>query len=108
VIFPEGTMTDGRQVKRFHARLFQPAIDSTAPILPIAIRYKSTDGARSRSAAYIDEDHILGSLVRVLSTRRLLAEVILLAPIETDEQPQRGALAKQAQQLILQAIHSHP
>lgn len=104
VIFPEGTTTDGHQVKRFHARLLQPAIDCQTPLLPIAIRYLSTEGEVARAAAYIGDDHILGSIGRVLSTRKLVAHVHLLAPIETHPTTPRSQLADTAHQRIAQAI----
>lgn len=104
VIFPEGTTTDGRKVKRFHARLFQPAIDCRASLLPIAIRYVSSDGKLTRAAAYIDDDHILGSIGRVLATRKLVAQVHLLETINTQEPTPRNRLADMAQHRISQAI----
>jgi lyso-ornithine lipid O-acyltransferase len=100
VIFPEGTTTDGHTVKRFHARLLQPAIDCQAPLLPIAIRYVTDDGQPARAAAYIDQDHILSSVGRVLSTRKLVAQVHLLETIDTNENTPRRQLADQAQRSI--------
>lgn len=104
VIFPEGTTTDGHKVKRFHARLFQPAIDCRASLLPIAIRYVLADGKLARSAAYIDDDHILGSLGRILATRKLVAQVHLLETINTHEPAPRNQLAGLAQHRISQAL----
>ncbi len=104
VIFPEGTTTDGHKVKRFHARLFQTAIDCRASVRPIAIRYRLPDGRLARSAAYIDNDHILGSIGRILATRRLIAEVYLLDTIDTHESTTRNQLAELAQHRISQVI----
>lgn len=39
LLFPEGTSTDGMQVLRFHASLFEPAVAAGEPITPAAIRY---------------------------------------------------------------------
>jgi len=104
VIFPEGTTTDGHKVNRFHARLFQPAIDCRASLLPIAIRYISHDGKLARTAAYIDDDHILGSIGRVLATRKLFAQVHLLETIDTHEPAPRNQLAELAKHRISQAL----
>lgn len=38
-VFPEGGIHTGRGVKRFHPRLFGPAIRAGAPVVPMAIRY---------------------------------------------------------------------
>ena len=105
VIFPEGTTTNGHKVKRFHPRLFQPAIDCRASLLPIAIRYVSPDGKLTRAAAYIDDDHILASIGRVLATRKLVAQVHLLETIDTNEPTPRNQLADLAQHRISQALH---
>jgi 1-acyl-sn-glycerol-3-phosphate acyltransferase len=37
-IFPEGTTTDGRELRRFHARLYQAAVEARAPIQAVAIK----------------------------------------------------------------------
>ncbi len=38
-VFPEGGIHAGRGIKRFHPRLFGPAIRAGAPVVPMAIRY---------------------------------------------------------------------
>ena len=38
-IFPEGTTTDGTEIKPFHASLFQPALGAGARVVTAAIRY---------------------------------------------------------------------
>lgn len=104
VIFPEGTTSDGRGVKRFHARLFQAAIDCRVPLLPIAIRYLSSDNKPARAAAYIDDEPILGSIGRVLATKKLTARVHLLEPIRIDQPLTRNQSADLAQLRISRAI----
>ncbi|MHB1513358.1 MULTISPECIES: lysophospholipid acyltransferase family protein [Acidiferrobacter] len=39
LLFPEGTSTDGRQVRPFHARLFAAAIEAGCPVQPVVLRY---------------------------------------------------------------------
>ncbi|GJM08692.1 MAG: 1-acyl-sn-glycerol-3-phosphate acyltransferase [Lysobacteraceae bacterium] len=39
-IFPEGKVGPGDQVLKFHARLFQTAIDADIPVQPVAIDYR--------------------------------------------------------------------
>lgn len=40
VIFPEATSSDGSQVLRFKRPLFQAAIDSQRPVLPLCLNYR--------------------------------------------------------------------
>jgi 1-acyl-sn-glycerol-3-phosphate acyltransferase len=39
-IFPEGTTSDGREVRRFFPRLFSAAIETGAPVIPVALCYR--------------------------------------------------------------------
>jgi len=45
VVYPEGTSTDGSQVLKFKALLFQAAIDANVPVVATSIRYDSPDVA---------------------------------------------------------------
>lgn len=85
VVFAEGTTTDGADVLRLHARLIQPALDAQVPIQPIALRFSTEDGVLDRRAAFIDDDHLMGSLWRVLRARVLHVDVHFLEPIDHRE-----------------------
>jgi 1-acyl-sn-glycerol-3-phosphate acyltransferase len=87
VIFPEGTTTVGLEVKRFHARLIQPALDAKAPVQPVALRYVTPDGRVDRRAAYIDDDSLITSLWRVLRAKRIQVRVRFLESIPAQPTP---------------------
>lgn len=89
VIFPEGTTTAGHAVKRFHARLIQPALDAPAPVQPVALRYVTADGALDKRAAYIDDDSLIISLWRILRAKKMQVRVRFLEGIPV--QPTRAA-----------------
>jgi 1-acyl-sn-glycerol-3-phosphate acyltransferase len=78
--FPEGTTTYGDSVGRFHGALFQPAIDSDATVLPVALRYLDGDGRLSVAGAYVGEDSLLRSVWTLLAERSLVAELRFLPP----------------------------
>lgn len=44
VLFPEGTSTDGRDIREFRRSLFQIALNENCPILPVCIKYTHWDG----------------------------------------------------------------
>ena len=46
-IFPEGTTTDGTTLLPFHGSLLQPIVDAEGHVLPVAIRYRTPDGAHT-------------------------------------------------------------
>ncbi|MEJ7931146.1 lysophospholipid acyltransferase family protein [Ramlibacter sp. AN1015] len=67
-IFPEGTTSDGSQLLPFHANLLQAAITAGAPVQPVALAFRdAATGAPSRTAAYIGDDTLVGSLWRTLA-----------------------------------------
>jgi 1-acyl-sn-glycerol-3-phosphate acyltransferase len=105
VIFAEGTTSDGADVRRLHARLIQPALDASVPIQPIALRFCTEDGALDRRVAFIDDDHLIGSIWRVLRARAVHVHVHFLEPIyprkESLTRDQVARIAEQRIRLIL-------
>ena len=51
-IFPEGTTTDGTELKPFHASLFQPALGAGARVVVRGMRYSVRDGSVNLDASY--------------------------------------------------------
>lgn len=91
VFFPEGTTTDGRQVLRFHPRLFAAAADNGVPVQPIALRYSG------EVAPFIGEDDLVSHILRLLKQPRLTVEVSYCVPLSG---LQRETLATHAEQVI--------
>jgi 1-acyl-sn-glycerol-3-phosphate acyltransferase len=75
VVFPEGTTSEGGEVGRFHAALFQAAVDAGVPVQPVAIHYPAADGSPDPAAAFVGEMTFVESLARVLRRRRLDAHL---------------------------------
>ncbi|HVF65793.1 MAG TPA: lysophospholipid acyltransferase family protein [Casimicrobiaceae bacterium] len=101
-VFPEGTTTDGRNVMPFHASLFQPIVDSGGAVLPIALRYRDTDGELSQAAFYGDETFVQ-SLWQLCSERRTTVDVIVCEPIAALGAHRRD-LARRAESAIRTAL----
>jgi 1-acyl-sn-glycerol-3-phosphate acyltransferase len=75
LLFAEGTTTDGN-LKRFHSRLMQSAVDSSAHIQPVAIRYPDPGGSKVHPAAlYIGDMSFFDSTRRLLGARQLEVEI---------------------------------
>lgn len=79
LLFPEGTSTDGT-MRRFHARLFEPAIRSGAPITAASIRYVIDDGTPERELCWFGDDAFGPHLLRSLNTRGFAAHLRLGEP----------------------------
>ncbi|TDF78795.1 1-acyl-sn-glycerol-3-phosphate acyltransferase [Pseudomonas sp. H9] len=102
LIFPEGTTTNGRSLRTFHGRLLASAIDTQAPLQPVALRYRR-DGRIDALAPFIGDDDLLSHLMRLLSHDCGEIEIQLLTPIPSAGK-ERAALAFEAQQAIQVAL----
>ncbi len=65
IVFPEGTSTDGSEVKPFFPAMFQAAIGAEVPVQALAIRYVR-DGERDGLAPFVGDDSFLPHLLRIL------------------------------------------
>jgi 1-acyl-sn-glycerol-3-phosphate acyltransferase len=106
-IFPEGTTSDGSQVRHFHASLLQPAIDAQTPIYPVAIHYHDKHNKPNPDAAYIDEMSFGDSLWKILCSRDLHARVSTTVALSTQTENRR-VLALKAHQHITRALSIAP
>lgn len=102
LIFPEGTTTDGQQVRTFHGRLLTGAIEAGVPLQPVAIRYRR-NGEVDPIAPFIGDDDLLSHLLRLFRAERAVVEIQLLTPIACSGQ-ERNALARSAQHAIMRAL----
>ncbi|WP_436526699.1 lysophospholipid acyltransferase family protein [Actinoplanes sp. HUAS TT8] len=89
--FPEGTTFCGTEHGRFRPALFQAAIDAGAPVVPTSIIYDTTE------TAFIGEDTLVDSLLRVARVRRLTITVITAPALRPMPGADRKALARAAQ-----------
>lgn len=69
LLFPEGTSTDGRGVRAFHARLFAAAIETGSPVQPVSLHYPDRLGFGHSAAPFIGEDTLLQHIWRLLRAR---------------------------------------
>ncbi len=103
-VFPEGTTTDGTELKIFHPSLLQPAVEAAAPVHPTALRYREASGALSRAAPYSGDLSFLGSLRRILREPSIRAEIVFCAPIDSRGFT-RHELARASEQAIAAALN---
>ncbi|MQG91846.1 lysophospholipid acyltransferase family protein [Pseudomonas sp. MN1F] len=102
LIFPEGTTTDGRQLRTFHGRLLAGAIDQGVAVQPVAIQYRR-NGEADPIAPFIGDDDLVSHLMRLFAEPRGEVCIHLLQPLSSTGQ-ERAALAFQAQQAIHMAL----
>ncbi|MCW8922936.1 MAG: 1-acyl-sn-glycerol-3-phosphate acyltransferase [Gammaproteobacteria bacterium] len=98
ILFAEGTTTDGN-IKHFHSRLIQSAIDAGCNIQPIAIRYPHHKQLAHPAAHFIGDMSLGESLANILRAKTLSAEIHFLDVISTGDKS-RGELAREAEGMV--------
>ncbi len=101
-LFPEGTTTDGTEIRPFKSSLIQGAIHANAVIWPIAIRYPRKDGSVNTEIAYAGETTLMESIQQLLLQKQAVVELHFLAPITT---ARLSELDKDRRKLTLQIEH---
>jgi len=109
-VCPEGTTTDGRSLRHFHAALLQPAIDARALVLPVALRFVDGDGAQTDAPIYVGEMSLFESIWRIASTPSMTVE-LRFAPYVNAEGHHRRELTQRvhgviARELGLASVHT--
>ncbi|PKM21849.1 MAG: 1-acyl-sn-glycerol-3-phosphate acyltransferase [Gammaproteobacteria bacterium HGW-Gammaproteobacteria-14] len=75
LVFPEGTTTDGHEVRRFFPQLFVAPVLAGVPVQPVAIRYLDDQGDVDTSLAFIGDDAFEQHLWQLLRRDRIRARV---------------------------------
>jgi 1-acyl-sn-glycerol-3-phosphate acyltransferase len=77
-VFPEGTTWCGIAAGPFRRAVFQAAIDAGAPVRPVAVVLRLPSGERATAAAFVGEQTLWNSLLRVLRLPALDCELTIL------------------------------
>lgn len=76
--FPEATSTDGQQILPFKSNLFQSAILSNTPVIPVAIRYLDNNNEFSSAPGFFGDMSLLECMKNIFVNAPLTAEIIVL------------------------------
>ncbi|MDH5392993.1 MAG: 1-acyl-sn-glycerol-3-phosphate acyltransferase [Gammaproteobacteria bacterium] len=104
VLFPEGKTSDGQAIKKFHARLFQSAVDSQVMIQPILICYPHQQGVHPK-APFINDITIYQSALGMLGESHMKVELHFLHALPTANKS-RDQLAKECEELLRNHINN--
>ena len=97
-VFPEGTTWCGGAAGPFRRAVFQAAIDAGAPVRPVAVVLRLPSGERATAAAFVGEQTLWNSLLRVLRLPGLDCEVTLLPALAPSAD--RRELARRAGEAV--------
>jgi 1-acyl-sn-glycerol-3-phosphate acyltransferase len=105
-LFPEGTTTDGREVRPFFSRLFAAAIDTGTDVVPVALRYH-IDGEFDPLAPYTDDQPLGANLHGLMGRAQTQVHVVFGEPI-TLAGHSRREVAALARECIVNALAASP
>jgi 1-acyl-sn-glycerol-3-phosphate acyltransferase len=94
--FPEGTTTAGRQLLPFKSSMFQCALDTQTPVLPLLLDYRLGNGEANSAIPFVGEMTFIASLWNVLSAPKSEAQLWVGATLIPEST--RYELRDQAQQ----------
>ncbi|MEJ7139000.1 lysophospholipid acyltransferase family protein [Amphibiibacter pelophylacis] len=100
--FPEGTTGEGNTVLRFYGNLFQSALQSGAPIQPLALRYANASGGYCPDTYFGGDVSFAQSVWRVLCAPHVTCQLRFLPALDTTpaspdtSAPDRNQLARDA------------
>ncbi len=97
--FPEGTTTDGSELKVFKGSIMQAAINTGAAVWPFTVRYPNADGSPNTAMAYYGEISLVDSIWRVLAQKSPVVVLEFLPKLSSQGQ-ERRQLTLAARQVI--------
>jgi len=98
-LFPEGTTTDGSEVRPFYPRLLAAANHADVPVVPVALRYHR-DGALDPVAPFVGDETILSHLRRVLVVRQTRVRVAFGQPLDPAQFDRRGLAVRARAEVV--------
>lgn len=101
--FPEGTTSNGLELKHFHGSLLEPAVLAGSRVQPVALRYRRPDGSPSQAPVYTGEATMMQTLKAMAAEGEIVAEVVFLPPIPAQGHNRRE-LARLAEEAIRGAL----
>lgn len=101
-IFPEGGTGRGDQVRVFHARIFQAALDADVAVQPVALRY-GRDGKQDLSVPFGATESFFANFLRLLGNPSMDAEVHFLEPVAATPDARRR-MAEESRARIVAAL----
>lgn len=104
-IFPEATSTNGEQVLRFRRPLYNAAVKSRSPVLPLCLNYKSINGEKLNpknrdSVFWYGDMDFLPHLLDLARLKSVDLEISILESIPVADDSQDALLAEHSHKLV--------
>lgn len=102
-VFPEGTVTDGSYLRRFHHQLFLAAVEAEVSVTPVAIKFLDAHGKRNANVGFIDNEWFVVHVWRIFSLPASSVEIHCGSALKAAELGQRAVTA-QAENYVLNKL----
>jgi 1-acyl-sn-glycerol-3-phosphate acyltransferase len=79
-IFPEGTSSDGSSILPFKSNLFQAAVESSVPVLPLLFQYRF-QGEHTNAPGYYGDITLMESFMSLFKRPHIEAQITVLDPV---------------------------
>lgn len=104
-IFPEGTSTNGSDILPFKKSLFRVPFQTSFPILPICLKYKTVNGEafsekNCDQICWYDDMTFGPHFLQLMGLKELTVEVYYLDPLDPNNYENHGELAQAARDQI--------
>ena len=108
--FPEGTTTDGTELKVFKGSLIQAAINSEGYIWPVAVHYPNPDGSVNTEMAFAGETTLVESIWKIVSIRNPVVHLHFAPHISSKGHDRRGLtiMTRKSIESMLHHIETSP
>lgn len=94
LVFPEGTTTDGADVRSFHSPLFAAATEGGHAVQPVALRYAGINGERHSSVPFVGDDEFHLHLWQLLAEDVIRVDVHFLPLVQAAGRDHRAVAAE--------------
>lgn len=80
LFFPEGTTTDGQQLKRFFHHLFASAVETDTPVQPVVIAYLDEQGKPHADAPFVGDANFFPHAIGIFKAPKIVVNILVLPP----------------------------
>ena len=84
LFFPEGTTTDGREIRRLHSKLLVAAVETGTPVQAVVLCYQGPDGRLDDVVPFIGDMGLPTHLNAILGRGKVRAHIMPLSPLPVE------------------------
>ncbi len=104
LVFPEGTTTDGRNVRRFFARLLAAVENTDNAIQPIALIYRTENGEKNAIVPFVNNVPFASHFWALMGEKAISVELTFLPPVTIPPNTDKKHISQQLENDIREIV----